>query len=729
MRCAFCNIESVGHTVPSIAVARAFAGAGHEVCYLTPGGELPANQLLRKSNLDLDFLPSDGGDEHDAARRTIVAIRNILEKRSIQVLFTGPFYFKGSMAAELCGIHDVRLFPNPYVQTDFSDCPFAELGRAPTHDVHHRQRFDHINDLRSICGLARRPTIEILTSSFANVLLVDASVPHLTVRDESVFVSGPIIDFHSHPESERARIPIPSRLFLSLGSEISATNRGRAFLDGFIAEFASQASAAIRLRAYVGLSPEGRDRYRAQPCTEVLCGLVSQQLEIANADLVISHGGWNTVHEAILFGKPQIVLPFEGHQHLTAEWVSQQHLGISMSPDTFGYSAAVNAIAALGTDATVFRAVHEMAGKFANPGVRQALVRYVEARYARSTSSRPVHIVPHNAASTQPASMPFSPSAPATADSSPLPRTGYARMLITCGVSTIEGLDLAACSGADEVFCGFQDPAEASSFFRVLNRREMPSANLTSLSDLDSFILHAKDLGLRVFVTLNEVFTSAQYGRVSRFLEFLSSRAVDGLIISDFALLLLLSREYRGCFAIHMGTGALSLNARTVGVYRAHGAKRIVLSRKIFTPEIARIAAAFPDMETEAFMESHAYCPNLDGLCNILHNNASCAFEKCEVLETRYPLVRQKELFNWGCKLCALWDYVRLNVTCLKVPFRDRDSTEAGRFVQLIRELESIAATKSKPEFVSLVKERYVGAFGSECPIPADCYLAGTFSG
>ena len=232
---------------------------------------------------------------------------------------------------------------------------------------------------------------------------------------------------------------------------------------------------------------------------------------------------------------------------------------------------------------------------------------------------------------------------------------------------------------------------------------------------------------MSAFVTLNEVFTAPQYEYVRRCLDFLSERPIEGIIISDFGLLLFLHEEYPGRFPVHMGTGALSLNRGTVQLYREYGAKRIVLSRKIFTHEIAPIVKAFPELETEAFMEFGGFCPNFDGLCNLLHNNAVCPSERCSVLESAYPMAQEYGVSNCGCKLCAIWDYSKLQVTCLKIPSRDKDAGEISLCIALIRELEAMAASTTKAEFVDCAREKLVRAFHSNCPIPEGCFLAKSF--
>jgi collagenase-like PrtC family protease len=300
-------------------------------------------------------------------------------------------------------------------------------------------------------------------------------------------------------------------------------------------------------------------------------------------------------------------------------------------------------------------------------------------------------------------------------------------MRLVCGVSSIEGLERAAALGAEEVFLGIQDRREKSAFFRILNRREHTHANLDGLPALDALLRRAKSLGKRVFITLNETFTRPQYDVVRTFLGDLCSRPIDGLIVSDLGLLLLLENEFPGRFVIHMGCGAVSLNQGTVKLYLDHGAGRIILSRKLFTHEILSLVRAFPDTEFEAFMEATAYCPNLDGLCNLLHNNNICSAGSCAVIERGYTEMRKREVMNIGCKLCALWDYARVGIKHLKIPYRERRLSETAPLFQLVNYLNRVVWSLSKAEFVALAKRSYERTFRKPCPNPKGCVLAREF--
>ena len=77
---------------------------------------------------------------------------------------------------------------------------------------------------------------------------------------------------------------------------------------------------------------------------------VPQTKVLPLVDLVITHGGNNTVTETFSFGKPMIVMPLFGDQYDNAQRIDEKGFGIRLDPYNFTESQLLNAIEKLLND-------------------------------------------------------------------------------------------------------------------------------------------------------------------------------------------------------------------------------------------------------------------------------------------------------------------------------------------------------------------------------------------
>jgi MGT family glycosyltransferase len=93
-------------------------------------------------------------------------------------------------------------------------------------------------------------------------------------------------------------------------------------------------------------------------------------------DLVITHGGNNTVTECMYFGKPMIVLPLFWDQHDNAQRVHEGGFGVRLDPYRFRDEQLLNWIDRLSADAGLADRLSGIAGRLqATPGTIQAAER------------------------------------------------------------------------------------------------------------------------------------------------------------------------------------------------------------------------------------------------------------------------------------------------------------------------------------------------------------------
>jgi U32 family peptidase len=179
------------------------------------------------------------------------------------------------------------------------------------------------------------------------------------------------------------------------------------------------------------------------------------------------------------------------------------------------------------------------------------------------------------------------------------PDDGLPELLMPAG-----GFDAALAAiegGADALYLGFGDFSarkQARNFDRLEYRR-----------------LHrlARTKGIRLYAALNTIVLEDELAGASSLLAFLGRFPPDAILVQDWGLARLIRERHPG-IAIHASTQAALQGAEALRLAREMGASRVVLPRETSIAETARLRAAVPDVELEAFVHG-ALCYSFSGLC------------------------------------------------------------------------------------------------------------------
>lgn len=326
-------------------------------------------------------------------------------------------------------------------------------------------------------------------------------------------------------------------------------------------------------------------------------------------------------------------------------------------------------------------------------------------------------------------------------------------------------------SGANELYCGIvpQEWEDRYAILDTLNRREGHGSNFSSFTDLQYAIQLAHNRNVPVFVTMNGLYTREQYSLIQKIIKKLKDIKVDGLIIADLGLLLLL-QKLKFFKEIHIGAGGTTFNSRTVGFYKKLGATRIILDRHLTIDEIKDISrkSSFI-MDLEVFI-LNTLCPNIDGFCTYYHGlsvvgkeiapdvnikktkikffnsyDVSYGGHGCglrfstHVFDRFNNKIRRKAVvftqkYSWKnikeCGVCALYDFSKIKIKILKIVERSAPIESKIKDTEFIKKSLSILNREkniSRGRFIRIAQRLYCDTYKcNECS-GLHCYYPSVF--
>lgn len=284
--------------------------------------------------------------------------------------------------------------------------------------------------------------------------------------------------------------------------------------------------------------------------------------------------------------------------------------------------------------------------------------------------------------------------------------------------------EMLLANGAEELYCGLVPEEWVARYSGAiwLNRRSPAGGNLHSFSDLARIVEQAHGRSVPVFVTLNaQTYTAGQLPLVLDLARrYVEEASVDGLIISDPALILELAEQHLPC-ALHLSSIAASLNVGAVRFFQSLGVRRIILPRSLTLAEIERIASRIgSQVELEVFILNDG-CIFEEGFCLTTHHRSVGAFcvglarmESQSFKLSGAPWAPREEeeintlledfhrridgLTNYACSarpqtalplapcgLCAIPAFQRMGISAVKIVGREASSLRKLASLRLVR--------------------------------------------
>jgi putative protease len=284
-------------------------------------------------------------------------------------------------------------------------------------------------------------------------------------------------------------------------------------------------------------------------------------------------------------------------------------------------------------------------------------------------------------------------------------------MKIIAPVTTFKEAEMLLHFGADELYCGVNTPEWNEHFGSRcwMNRRDPSQSNIFSWEDIQNVVKLAHENDVPVHLTLNAPFyPRGSVGYLLKLAEKLVSElCIDGFIVSDFNLLMRLSRE-KLPVRIHLSSLGSCFNSESVEFYLSLGVKRIILPRQLRLSEISHlIAKANPQMEFEVFALNDG-CYFEEGFCQTSHTLGAFCLTDWEVsghgvsqeeVEARLKDSRDylwyqnncgstfqaDGLPNGPCSLCWFGQFRDWGIKAVKIVGREASFYRKMRSLQLVR--------------------------------------------
>jgi len=323
--------------------------------------------------------------------------------------------------------------------------------------------------------------------------------------------------------------------------------------------------------------------------------------------------------------------------------------------------------------------------------------------------------------------------------------------------------------GADELYCGYLAPEWQKRYTGLeFERKGGAGANFIDITELEQSVELAHKSNIPVFLTLNGLYVNRQYPLLLKIVRRLNKIDLDGYIVADIGLLLILREEgFRK--QIHISTGGTVFNSEAASFYRNLGASRIILDRQTTIGSMATLSQDNPALDFEVFI-LNTLCVYIDGFCTFLHTygidtqedisnkhwkedeklhlvsaydpyalaDACCLKYSIQIynrLNKRIHTDKIKPVFfkqsvdGTECGACAIYDINKTKVKSLKIVGRQIGSERRFQSTKFIRSALDILKNQrdiSRREFISQTQNLYRETFESDKKCRGNnCYYPG----
>ena len=315
MKILFINLPYHGHVIPTIGLVQELVKAGHQVTYL-----MPHDWEERIADSGADFLGYENSPKLDKQiRNAFFKAEEIIVSHDL-VLYE-QFFFVGKHLAEKHGKKCVRIFTAPATNKELMRAFISSGGPMGIF------RIPLIGTLWTqdcIKGLG----IKLKCRNWLDEIVENPSDCNLvyTLRSFQPFAEDfPKEQFHfigpsvyDRKEEDFPALATPV-IYISIGTILDS---GENFFRVCVDAFQNENVAVVMSVGNFDIS-----RLKHIPENFLIRNRIPQITVLKQARLFITHGGMNSVSEAMVSGVPMLVIPFVSDQPVNARQVEKLGLG------------------------------------------------------------------------------------------------------------------------------------------------------------------------------------------------------------------------------------------------------------------------------------------------------------------------------------------------------------------------------------------------------------------
>ena len=370
------NVPAHGHVNPTLPVVRELVSRGEQVAYyLTDefelqirhtGAEFRRIEDMQSGSGPPPAVSAMGQTDPERVRQMIAAffprmmagglrmVPRLIDRvraESADCVVYDPFCPWGRALVRILGLPAVAFVPSYAMTENFplvrrlssifeeQTLPEAEEAMSDFRDVS--------QELHDRYGLAPLRLTDMFTSAEAlNIVTMPREFqPDAGALDERYVFVGPSIS----PRSDASGFPLDRlagnpTLYVSLGTVFNANPE---FFDSCFDAFTDSAWQVV-LSVGTWMDPSTLVRI---PDNFLVRPHVPQLEVLEHTEVFVTHGGMNSVMEAIYYGVPMVVVPQQPEQAMTAARVAELGLGVAFEPGQVTADALRDAVTTLSDDA------------------------------------------------------------------------------------------------------------------------------------------------------------------------------------------------------------------------------------------------------------------------------------------------------------------------------------------------------------------------------------------